>query len=267
MKGKYVKSKKKKQGKLWLLLLCLALAAIGGLVWFLSSGRDNQPDLSLGGETSQAETTEALPAPETEPAVNQTIPDAQIQVFDPISLPSGLVITRADKYAGVYMEDGSDQIVSDVMMLIVRNTTENDLQLARIQLEYPELTAHFEVTNLPAGASAVLLEKNRSAYPKSALVGCEESDVFFFAEPMTTLEDVLEITAMDGALSIKNISGQDISETIYVYFKNSGSDLFYGGITYRTRLEGGLKADEAKQIMTSHFSENGSVIVMVTVGK
>jgi len=49
-------------------------------------------------------------------------------------------------------------------------------------------------------------------------------------------------------------------------YKNAAADLYYGGITYRVRIEGGIKAGEIKQLMAGHFSETGSKIMFVTVG-
>ena len=87
-----------------------------------------------------------------------------------------------------------------------------------------------------------------------------------FSEPLSLQEDKLQLQVLDGALNVVNISGADIEGDIVIYYKNAASDLLYGGITYRVRIEGGMKADEIKQIMASHFSDSGSRIMFVTVG-
>jgi hypothetical protein len=51
-----------------------------------------------------------------------------------------------------------------------------------------------------------------------------------------------------------------------IYYKNSASDLYYGGITYRIRIEGGLAAGEIRQAMGNHLSESGSAVMFVTIG-
>ena len=68
------------------------------------------------------------------------------------------------------------------------------------------------------------------------------------------------------AINITNISGEDIPGTISVYYKNSAADIYYGGITCRIQIQGGLKADEICQVMTKHASDTGSRILFVTVG-
>ena len=81
---------------------------------------------------------------------------------------------------------------------------------------------------------------------------------------MSIHADVLKLQGLDGALNITNISGEDITGDIVIYYKNSSSDMYYGGITYRVRLEGGLKDGEIRQIMSDHYSTSGSEVLFVT---
>ena len=50
-----------------------------------------------------------------------------------------------------------------------------------------------------------------------------------------------------------------------MYYKNSATDLLYGGITYRSKVSGGLKAGEIRQITAGHYNPKSSSIVMVTI--
>jgi len=52
-----------------------------------------------------------------------------------------------------------------------------------------------------------------------------------------------------------------------VYYKNAAQDIYYGGITYRITIEGGLKAGEIRQTMTKHASDTGSKIMFVTTSQ
>lgn len=184
-----------------------------------------------------------------------------------IQLSQGLEITRIGKYAGIYMEDGSDEVVSGIMMIIVKNAADQDLQLARINLTYADFNAEFEVTNLPAGESVVLLEKNRHKAADQKHQSATVSNVVFFTEEMNLQPDKVELSGGDGYIDVKNISGEDITGDILIYYKNSATDLFYGGITYRARIEGGLKAGETMRVITGHYSEGNCRIVMVTCGE
>ena len=77
-------------------------------------------------------------------------------------------------------------------------------------------------------------------------------------------EDQLKIQGYQGAINVTNISGQDITGDIIIYYKNSSADMYYGGITYRARIEGGLKAGELRQIVPEHFNADASTILFIT---
>ena len=68
---------------------------------------------------------------------------AVTESFSPVALQDGLMITGIGRYAGIFMEDGSEDVVSGVMLLVLENTSASDLQLARIDLEYAILLRSF----------------------------------------------------------------------------------------------------------------------------
>ena len=211
-------------------------------------------------EAPNSPTTEA-----TDPPVTQETSPQQVELQLPIVLQEGLTITNIDKYAGIYMEDGSDEMVSNLLMIQVENTTGKDLYLAQIKLEYGNKTAEFQVTNLPNGAKAVLLERQRMSYTAQLPQSASAENVAFTTE-FSMFADQLEVNALDGVINVKNISGKDIPEDIYVYYKNYAGNLYYGGITYRIQIDGGLKAGEIRQIMASHYIQSSSKLLMVTIG-
>lgn len=198
------------------------------------------------------------PSPESAP--RETMPLTNPQ--EAVELGDGLRIERMDRYAGIYMEDGSNEVVQDVMMLLVRNTSEQDLQLARIRVHYADFTAEFEVTNLPAGAQAVLLERSRRSVVSEPWLSAEAQNVVFFPEPMDLMPDRLELGGATGVVEVTNISGEALTAPVYIYYKNTAQDLFYGGITYRVALEQGLAAGETIRLPAGHYDPEGSTFVM-----
>ncbi len=189
----------------------------------------------------------------------------ETEAFEPVKLDDNFEIVDMGKYSGIYMEDGSNDSVTDVFMIKVKNISEKDLQLARINLKYADFTAEFEVTNLPVGDTAVLLEKNRNAYIEGSFKSSKVLDVVYFENPMSIKSDVLKITGNDGVLIVENISDKDIDGDFYIYYKYSLDDVLYGGITFRSKVASGIKAGEVKQVAASHFDDNGSVIVDVGI--
>lgn len=254
MSGKYQSNNREKRGKkknplLWI-IIALIVVVICALIAVVFMNMTDFP--AVAPATSEKAETEAA----TEP--NSLLP---------LSLGQGLEITGISSYSGVYMEDGSDEIVAGILMITVTNKSELPLQYAEITLSGDHGEAEFTVSTLAPGTSAVLLEKNRMAYSYEAkYTSAEAKHVAFFQEPLSLCEDRLKIQALDGAMNITNITDSDIEGNITVYYKNSAEDLFYGGITYRITLEGGLKAGELRQLMVNHFKDPGSTIVMVTCG-
>lgn len=179
-------------------------------------------------------------------------------------LGNDLYITDIGNYTGIYMEDGSDEFVSDVMMIILKNENKNALQLARINLQYADFTANFEVTNLPAGESVVLLEKNRHEYVDDYYIHAKVENVAFFQDDMSLREDQVKLTGINGMITVENLTDEVLGE-IYIYYKNSAVDLYYGGITYRARVESGLKPGKSTTVTTNHYYPDACTIIDVQI--
>lgn len=179
-------------------------------------------------------------------------------------LGDNLYITDIGNYTGIYMEDGSDEYVSKVMMVVLKNEGENALQLARIKLQYSDFTAEFEVTNLPAGESVVLLEKNRREFTGGSYLNAKTENVVFFQSVMSLQEDRVKLTGQNGSIVVENLTDETLGE-IYIYYKNSAADLFYGGITYRAKVDAGLKPGKETTVMTRHFYPKACTIIDVQI--
>lgn len=248
---------KKKNGRGGMILLIVVVAAVIALVMassFLPDAPVSQPR-----QTTAAASTAPV---ETKPAPTVRV---EAEEFRSINLGYGLEITDVGSYTGIYMEDGSDELVSDVMMIVVQNNGESDLQLGQITVSCGEEQFSFSVTNLSAGSRAVLLEQERRPEPDGVPASAVLENPVLFEEPMDLCADVIEIGGLDGMLNVRNISETDISGDVYVYYKYAASDLFYGGITFRVRIEGGLKAGELRQVPAVHFDPDGCAVVQVVV--
>ena len=186
--------------------------------------------------------------------------DAESDVY------KGLQVTKIGSYTGLFVEDGSNDVASRVLMIIVKNNGEKTVQYAEIELTDGEKTAYFSLSTLPPGESVVLLEKNRMSYAEGKdLTETTMKNVAIFQQEPTLCENLLQIQTLNGGLNVTNVSGEDIDGDIVIYYKNASSDLLYGGITYRVTIKGGLSKDELRQITASHFTAKGSRIMWVTV--
>jgi len=222
------------------------LLAVSILLSLSACGKDKKPD------------------PTTEPEQ----PTTQIQLPEDNNqtafLGNNLYITDIGKYTGVYMEDGTDELVTNILMVVLKNEGDAALQLARINLEYSDFTANFEVTNLPAGESVVLLEKNRHEYVSDHYLRATAENIVFFQEPMSLQADKVKITVAKGSIEVENLT-DDVMGELYIYYKNSASDLLYGGITYRARVDAGLKPGRKTTVMTNHYNPKTCTILNVQI--
>lgn len=271
MSGKFAQKNNKKKSNpkraaLWAVIVVLSLVLSAALLlwWGLYSTEnvDDPSDSQTESTPRTAQTTQPTQTPQPE----QTIQMVEIKEISK-DLGQGLFLADVGKYTGIFMEDGTDEVVSGVLMMVVKNTGEETIQYAELTVETSAGTAEFSLSTLPAGASVVLLEQNRMQWSAEEDYSSVTVDnVAVFAEELSLCEDQISLQVMDGAINVTNISGADITGDIVIYYKNSVQDIYYGGITYRVRIQGGLKAEEVRQIMGSHFSDTGSTILFVTVG-
>lgn len=266
MSGKYAK-KKKSGGLLRALILLAVVLGMIAVLWLLASGEE--PDMPI---PSAPEDTTAAPeaSTSTAPIVATEAPytfEPELEGVDSFSLDGGLEISRYGKYIGLYMEDGSDEFVENVMMILVENTGSQAVQYAKITLSGPSGDAVFTLTTLLPGQSIVVLEAERKPYSDTDIyTEAELENVALFSEMPGLMEDRIQIQPLEGGFNISNISGGDITGEIAVYFKDVSGETLYGGITYVTRIDG-LAAGEVKQIMSANFTEKGSRVVFVKIAE
>ena len=200
------------------------------------------------GFTAATLETEALPGLESDELAQQ-----------------GLQIRSVGSYTGAFVEDGTNDIVSGVAMLVLENRSGEPIQYAEILLHGPDQTLSFVLSTLPDGEAMVVLEQNRQEYREGTDYTAELKSLALFDTPPSLHQDALAFQVLDGAVNISNISGADLTGDVVIYYKNFSQDLLYGGITYRVRIQGGMAAGEIRQIMAKHFTAD-SRILFVTIG-
>lgn len=182
------------------------------------------------------------------------------------NLDKDMEVTSIGSYTGIYMEDGTDEVVSDVLMIIVKNVGDKTVQYGEITMTAGDASAKFVMSTLPAGKSVVLLEQSRLEYNKKTdYTNIGSDNVAFFPEEPSKMEDTVKVQILDGVINVTNISDKNIDGEIIIYYKNSATDLYYGGITYRSRVTGGLAKGETRQIAGGHASKTGSALMFVQI--
>ena len=186
-----------------------------------------------------------------------------------ISLPytiasTGMTIKNIGQYTGSFVEDGSDKSVSNVLSIVVTNTSGKDLQYGEIKLKAGSKTATFKLTNIPSGKSVLALETSGMKY--SSGTNYTYAEATYAQTNMSMNSSKVSLSTADSKVTIKNISGKDLG-TVYVYYKNlDKSGAYLGGITYRVKFENVKSGDTLTQ-STKHFSKSNSKIIMVDTEK
>lgn len=181
------------------------------------------------------------------------------------NLGSGIVIQAVSQYSGDFVEDGSDREVKNVWSLTVDNMSDQDIQYLRIKAEHGEDAAYFDITTLTAGSTVQVLESAASEYPE-----WEEDCVYtienlaLFSKERSLYPDLFAVSARDGWIKVENKGTEDITNDVYVYYKNEKDGEFLGGITYRLKFEGGIPAGETREEQSVHYKSDISQIMYLT---
>ena len=181
-----------------------------------------------------------------------------------LTIYEGVDITQIGTYAGYYVEDGSDEIVSGTAVVIVENNSDDDIQLLNFTVctesgnEY-----EFELTTLFSGERTTVIEKNRKNFDiEDPVVSVQKNHLAVFAEKPSLHQDTFRLVISGNTIIVKNITDKPISAG-RVFFKNISDDLLIGGITYMVSFEN-LAPDAEIALSSTHFREGQSRIMFVS---
>ena len=179
---------------------------------------------------------------------------AEKSKLDGTDIGDDLQLVSTGRYAGLFVEDGSDKTVSDVFCIRVKNTGSSDVQYAHITLARGDERYEFDISTLPAGQTLQALELSAQTMPeKPEELTATVTTYAVFAEPLSMHDDLFTVTnRSDAAMS-----------QVYVYYKNASGDMLLGGITYRAGVKN-LAAGESQSCYTSHFVQGTSKLLFVT---
>lgn len=174
---------------------------------------------------------------------------------------ASLTIQRIEAYSGIFIEDGSDKEVKNVAAIQVKNTSNQAVEYAQVELYNGDKKFVFEVSTLPANSSAVVMEKNKTTFSSSKGVTYGKTTVAY-TDKLEKSSDIKYTVLDDNGIEITNKSKKDIG-CVRVFYKYKSEDGYYvGGITYTAKVEN-LKAGKSQTIYPSHYATDGGEIMMV----
>lgn len=216
-----------------------------------------------------AETEPGSPEPVyTEPVIQILPSDVQPPEMEPVQEPlpapvEGLEILSVGVYDGPFPEDGSDRSVESVAALLVQNTGERCLQYAELYYRIDDREAVFRLSELPAGAKAMVLEANAlTAAPFSSFQGQPERNLSVFHDLEEHPE--LRFSTTGGELTVTNNGSEACGAVDVCYKLRYDPETLLGGIAYHVRVTD-LAPGQSKTVPAAHYYEEACEIVSVTV--
>lgn len=200
---------------------------------------------------------DATSSRDTEPEATE---DPSYRLSDPC-----LTLTSLGGYSGNYLEDGSDELVSNVAAILVTNDGDRMLQVAEITFQVNDAEqAVFQITDLPVGATVLALDQNRRTYSDEDDYSYGRVSSGYIDTPSLEEDKFTLDTSEAGKLTLTNLTGETYGK-VYVYYKYVQlGGVYLGGITYRVPFEN-VPADGEVESLAGHFNPNNSKIMAVVV--
>ena len=136
------------------------------------------------------------------------------------------------------------------------------MEYAAITISCNGETLEFDASDLPAGATVVVQEKNKTPYQSGTYTDCSavvaEMGDFEMSEDQVKVEET-----ESGSLLVTNLTDEEIPcVRIFYKFYMADEETYVGGITYTAKLTG-LSAGASQTVTPSHYAAGNSRIMMV----
>lgn len=227
-----------------------------------SSGDDRDQDSSGQNNKSQGSGKQG-DGPENSGGSEAVLQEGVRGITLPYQIPgSSLVVSGIASYDGIYLEDGSDTEISGVTVLLLRNDGDTDIEYASVSVGMDGTELQFDLSDLPAGGTAVVQEKNKTLFREGNYTECAatvaEVPGFEMSEEQVQVQE-----NGDQSLTVSNLTNEDIPAVrIFYKFYMEEEETYVGGITYTAKLTD-LKAGESRKITPSHYVSGYSRVMMV----
>lgn len=176
---------------------------------------------------------------------------------------TNIQIVAVGSYTGPYVDNGTYEDVSDVLAIVITNTSDKIISYSNFTVEFAKnLKCSFSPTNIPAHQSALLL-------PLENAVSYDDVKKFEVTDSMQVLSNTLPLIAgtvgvdyKDGEFIITNLTGNNLGD-VYIRYKNvSSGNVYLGGITLSEVVKD-VQSYETYMVEVERFDPETSVIVSV----
>lgn len=153
------------------------------------------------------------------------------------------------------------------LALIAENVSDTDVEYALLTVKEGETSYTFNISVMLRGAKVMLICNEDVGYnPDKFYTGWKIDNIINFEKTPVMNADKYEVQILDGSISVKNVSGEDITSDIYIYYKEKNEDLLNGSITHRIRIAG-LKADAQTYVKSNNIDKDNCQIIFTEYDK
>lgn len=170
----------------------------------------------------------------------------------------GLVCMERSLYTGGFPEDGTGRQVEDVAAIRVHNSSDKYLDYATMVCNVSGRTGSFEITGLPPGGTAWVMEKSGMTIDQGETFTAEPPEDPVFREDAVMSTDKLSAEPEEGGLTVTNRSDQTLKD-VCVYYKSVRDGVYFGGITYMLVI-GDLEPGASATKQSGHFGDSSKIV-------
>ena len=147
------------------------------------------------------------------------------------------------------------------LAVVAENISDIDVEYALLTVKNRDNSVTFNISVLLHGTEVVLICNEDIGFNKEEIyTGWKTENLVVFEETPVMNNDKLEICVIDGSISIKNISGNDVTSDILIYYKQKQDNILNGNVTHRIRISG-LKAGAQTYVKANSLNENNCQII------
>ena len=220
-----------------------------------------EPERTKATEPTEPEGTKPTDPAPTEPAPTEPAPTKPPVDQKPTDQISGGEIVCKDYalFSGRFVEDGRDELVQNVAAILVKNESDQFLDLATISYDIDGKSAAFLVTGLPAGKSAWVMEITRMQASHSSVFTYKDC-ITSFKSDVVLETDMFSVTADGNMHTATNTSGKTLNNVCVYYRAIHDDGNYFGGITYLADF-GTLAPGESLEVLAGHYAQGAAEII------
>ncbi len=147
------------------------------------------------------------------------------------------------------------------LAVVAENVSDTDVEYALLTVKSGTDSFTFNISALMQKTKALLVCNEAVGFDSHDIyTGWKTENVVNFKETPVMNNDKFDICVTDGSISVKNISGNDITSDILIYYKQKQDNLLNGSVTHRIRISG-LGTGAQTYVKADSLNENNCQII------